>query len=1017
MVPVLVLMTLLPAESGATSVLLNADAPRPLSHQEAAHRLAHLNRGRPEEGGHSGQQHSTTPSPPEDSFGQSGGFFLDDFEAVTRSDTLECPSANVITTRYKCQVREQWVDCFRRHCCQGYNFVAGRCLPDTVDPCSQEFCEQKCSVYFGRVICTCYSGYRFSPENHKRGITPVCLDIDECGDQNGGCRHNCVNTPGSYSCTCRPGYRLRGDNSSCELESEGGAVPSPGQRRVLQPPHSTLSVAHQDAHDVGLQCSASCSSVGQMSAKIKSLEEKVVALSTAVRLYSFAAGLPGPEGPPGPPGAAGPRGFPGPSGSPGPPGERGLEGPMWSAPTTLAPTPPPPADDPFTKEDFPLDSWTVFQGRSRRQFCRCRRGAVGSPGAPGKPGPRGLPGPAGPPGEKGDPGSFDFLNLMIADVKHDIQKLQEKVFSAEEMPEPYDLAGAVAAGRGTQAVLQNQYHTQLQELLTEEVDNRIFGAARRFQPHHVPLAEGQDMGVTERDEQDTLTTTAPLQNSEPLPSPQSSTGVSEVSSLEKTFEKGVFASSSEESLTEEHPEGFYDTSFNTGDVLFNEYLPNYDYGSLSDFTYFSEYAAIETPTLNPGPTLATPSAMSIHNTNQAAASAVPPVQHSKKSKAKEPINGHRSSSDGSIMKSPTVKDTRAPAVNASRSQHLFSSEGSGGVSKDTRQQVTATMAPERHHSRSPKGIPRRGPSESTNNQNIQSKSSSTFPSRALPNSRPSERVRSLSAFDEKAKRGSRNNIKKDFKHFDNTNGDEISYSERDTSLEESEANTEGDIPINKRGHDQEVKEDEFTRTSSQEIFTEDDTDAQYPKRPLTEVDKSRIRENEKLIDILDDILREMEETAKLLRVTRNPDNSTQTLPAGEFSPHDGNTSIASRLHKEMTNMSNNSSSSNFNNSSSSSSNSITSKGKSETPTSSSSVINNSVNSQNRVTSHTNPHTETSTDSVVPAVRSVADKRAGNTDASPSRETEGSITQFTQPGQLGIQTQHNLEGAPKRPSDD
>lgn len=278
MVPVLVLMTLLPAESGATSVLLNADAPRPLSHQEAAHRLAHLNRGRPEEGGHSGQQHSTTPSPPEDSFGQSGGFFLDDFEAVTRSDTLECPSANVITTRYKCQVREQWVDCFRRHCCQGYNFVAGRCLPDTVDPCSQEFCEQKCSVYFGRVICTCYSGYRFSPENHKRGITPVCLDIDECGDQNGGCRHNCVNTPGSYSCTCRPGYRLRGDNSSCELESEGGAVPSPGQRRVLQPPHSTLSVAHQDAHDVGLQCSASCSSVGQMSAKIKSLEEKVSVL-------------------------------------------------------------------------------------------------------------------------------------------------------------------------------------------------------------------------------------------------------------------------------------------------------------------------------------------------------------------------------------------------------------------------------------------------------------------------------------------------------------------------------------------------------------------------------------------------------------------------------------------------------------------------------------------------------------------------------------------------------------------
>lgn len=55
----------------------------------------------------------------------------------------------------------------------------------------------------------------------------------------------------------------------------------------------------------------------------------------------------------------------------------------------------------------------------------------GPPGALGKPGPRGLPGIPGVPGEKGDPGSFDFLNLMIADVRHDIQKLQEKVFGDE----------------------------------------------------------------------------------------------------------------------------------------------------------------------------------------------------------------------------------------------------------------------------------------------------------------------------------------------------------------------------------------------------------------------------------------------------------------------------------------------------------------------------------------------------------------------------------------------------------
>lgn len=251
---------------------------------------------------------------------QSGGFFLDDFEAVTRSDTLECPSANVITTRYKCQVRDQWVDCFRRHCCQGYNFVAGRCLPETVDPCSQNFCEQKCSVYFGRVICTCFSGYRFSPEHHKRGLKPVCLDIDECAVQNGNCQHTCVNEPGSFRCECHEGYRLREDNSTCELESEGGAVASPDQWRVPEggtkdaiskSGRTAHLVGPSEIHNSGRRCSASCASVGNLENKIKSLEERIIALSTAVRLYSFAAGPPGPEGPPGPPGASGPRGFPG----------------------------------------------------------------------------------------------------------------------------------------------------------------------------------------------------------------------------------------------------------------------------------------------------------------------------------------------------------------------------------------------------------------------------------------------------------------------------------------------------------------------------------------------------------------------------------------------------------------------------------------------------------------------------------------------------------------------------------
>ena len=82
-------------------------------------------------------------------------------------------------------------DCCRDSCCPGYTLVVGRCIPDTEDPCRLFFCyaisstlyigqshitwiicfflspeyglcEQQCSTYFGRVICTCFAGYNFN---------------------------------------------------------------------------------------------------------------------------------------------------------------------------------------------------------------------------------------------------------------------------------------------------------------------------------------------------------------------------------------------------------------------------------------------------------------------------------------------------------------------------------------------------------------------------------------------------------------------------------------------------------------------------------------------------------------------------------------------------------------------------------------------------------------------------------------------------------------------------------------
>lgn len=43
----------------------------------------------------------------------------------------------------------------------------------------------------------------------------VFVDIDECAVENGGCKHNCINTGGSFECTCNTGYKLDTDGKSC----------------------------------------------------------------------------------------------------------------------------------------------------------------------------------------------------------------------------------------------------------------------------------------------------------------------------------------------------------------------------------------------------------------------------------------------------------------------------------------------------------------------------------------------------------------------------------------------------------------------------------------------------------------------------------------------------------------------------------------------------------------------------------------------------------------------------------
>lgn len=337
------------------------------------------------------------------------GYYLDTLNEVaagTGADTLECPSSNVITTRYKCNVEGKWVDCTRRHCCKDYTFIAGRCIPKDQDPCRMALCEQHCTVYLQRVICTCFEGYKFSPENQRRGIKPVCVDIDECLDRNGDCEHRCINEIGGYRCSCEEGYILRADNRTCEKQ-EWRNQPDKGDTLAR------TMAAYSD------RCYANCDSMVRLNEKLKVVQEKVSALSTAIRLSSFASGPPGPIGPPGPPGPPGPRGFPGPESSP-MPGPNSYQDYTYSMLDTFVPL-----------------------GTIEQSQCKCKRGAQGETGPRGPQGPKGEQGERGLRGPKGDRGSFDFLLLMLADIRHDIVHLQRKVFT-EEKPPKFDFEGALS---------------------------------------------------------------------------------------------------------------------------------------------------------------------------------------------------------------------------------------------------------------------------------------------------------------------------------------------------------------------------------------------------------------------------------------------------------------------------------------------------------------------------------------------------------------------------------------------
>ncbi|XP_019937425.1 collagen and calcium-binding EGF domain-containing protein 1 isoform X2 [Paralichthys olivaceus] len=331
----------------------------------------------------------------------SGGL-LWSYQEEDASDGDECSENNISTTKYPCvKSTGEVTTCYRKTCCKGFKFVSGQCIPEDYDVCAGAPCEQQCTDHFGRVVCTCYPGYRYDRERHRKREKPYCLDFDECADKNTtACSQICINSVGSYRCECETGYFLEEDRKTC----------TKGERAVH------LFEKSDNVMNAG-SCSATCDDFHQIKMSVLQLKQKMAMLSNSADVpeqmtrekmtsSAFSLGPPGLPGLPGDPGPDGPPGRNGLVGPPGPPGPRGLMGP-------IGPTP---------------DLYHIKHGP---------RGPVGPPGAPGKDGrkgDRGAPGPVGPPGP---PGSFNFLLILMADIRNDIAELQSKVYG-RPLPSPVE---------------------------------------------------------------------------------------------------------------------------------------------------------------------------------------------------------------------------------------------------------------------------------------------------------------------------------------------------------------------------------------------------------------------------------------------------------------------------------------------------------------------------------------------------------------------------------------------------
>ncbi|XP_037384560.1 growth arrest-specific protein 6 [Talpa occidentalis] len=106
----------------------------------------------------------------------------------------------------------RYLDCITKHgspYTRNPNFVS--CVQNLPDQCSPNPCDREgtllCQDLMGNFYCQCRAGW---------GGRLCDRDVNECGQQNGGCTQICYNRPGSFHCACYSGYTLLADGRTCQ---------------------------------------------------------------------------------------------------------------------------------------------------------------------------------------------------------------------------------------------------------------------------------------------------------------------------------------------------------------------------------------------------------------------------------------------------------------------------------------------------------------------------------------------------------------------------------------------------------------------------------------------------------------------------------------------------------------------------------------------------------------------------------------------------------------------------------